>query len=183
LDQEPLSSLHLHDLESVIKLLKKKYPFIIIDPGASDLGLLQMIVTHSSTVVLLGGLDIPSLKGLTIMHQKITRWGCLPHQIKLVLNRFNAKNQLGVTAFEKNIGQKVAMMLPNQYALCIESVNTGKSLFQLDSRAELTRKIFELSQMLENAETSMTASTNQSGKFTNKIADLLSGGKGKKESS
>lgn len=152
MDQEPLGSKHLRELQSILMALKQKYKFLLIDSGTVDPGLLQQCLTHSDIILLVGCLDIPSLKGLTNIYQNLVKLDFMPEQIRIAVNRFNSKNQISINAFEKNINHPIACFLPNNYPLCSESVNTGKPLIELDAKSELVKKIGELAASVQNPE-------------------------------
>lgn len=149
-DQEPLNSGCLTELQTVFTLLKQTYDIVLVDGSHTDNTLLQLALMQSDLIFLIANLDVPSLKGLVHSVHKLTKLHYTHEQIKIVMNRTNSKNQLDIKEFEKKTRHAVACRLPNNYALCIEAINTGQSLHEIQAHAELTKKIGELAAMVKD---------------------------------
>ena len=143
-DQEPLSANCLTELQSIFALLRQSFDIVLIDGSHTDNTLLQLALMQSDLIFLIANLDVPSLKGLIFSLNKLTKLHYDHEKIKIVMNRTNSKNQLDVREFEKKAHHEVASRLPNNYALCIEAINTGRPLSEIQSHAELTKKIGDL---------------------------------------
>lgn len=143
-DQEPLSANCLTELQSIFALLRQSFDIVLIDGSHTDNTLLQLALMQSDLIFLVANLDVPSLKGLIFSLTKLTKLHYDLEKIKIVMNRTNSKNQLDVREFEEKAHHKVTCRLPNNYALCIEAINTGRPLGDIQSHAELTKKIAEL---------------------------------------
>ena len=153
-NQEPLNSGCLTELQSIFSLCRQIYDVLLIDPGHTDDTLLQLALMQSDLILLVGNCDVPSLKGLVFALNKLTKLNYDPNKIKVVINRFDAKNQLDTKEFEKKTKHLVACHLPNQYSLCIEAINNGLPVSKIQKNSNLARKISELSEMiLESAVT------------------------------
>jgi len=172
-DQEPLNFNHMSQFQSVLSLLRQACDITLIDAGQCDAALLHHALMQSDLILLLGNLDVPSLKGLAVAFGRLTRWGYDPERIKLVINRYNAKNQLDIKELEKAIKHPVACCLPNNYSLCIEAVNTGRPLSEIQEGSSLVKKIGELATLVEGSlnlagsREAVTAASRQSLPFLN----------------
>ncbi len=169
-NQEPLNSGCLTELQSILSLCRQAYDVLLIDPGHTDDTLLQLALMQSDLILLVGNSDVPSLKGLVFALNKLTKLNYDPNKIKVVINRFDAKNQLDTKDFEKKTKHPVACMLPNQYSLCIEAINNGLPISKLQKSSNLARKISELAEMI--LESAVTNNTWQRGtSSSNQIAN------------
>ncbi len=146
--QDPLTSHHLTEMQNILQLMKQDYDLVFIDTAHMDHLLLEYILAQTETVILVGNLDVPSLKGLVMELNKLTRLHFDPAKIKIVINRYNSKNQLDIRDFERKTNHVVACKLPNNYVACIESVNTGKPLNLFHAHSEIAKKIIELAQLI-----------------------------------
>ncbi len=160
LDQEALSVHYAREWESILQILKKNFDLIIIDSAHADESLLQHTLCQSDSILLMGNLDVPSLKGVLFGLTKLGRMHIEPERIKIIINRYNAKNQLDIKEFAKNAKHPVECKLPNNYSVCIESINTGKPVSLHQAGSDLGRKIKELADEimveLTKAETAKT---------------------------
>lgn len=163
-DQEPLNANCLTELQSIFALLRQSFDIVLIDGSHTDNTLLQLALMQSDLIFLVANLDVPSLKGLIFSLNKLTKLHFDLEKIKIVMNRTNSKNQLDVKEFEEKARHKVACRLPNNYALCIEAINTGQPLVDIHSHAELTKKIAELAALVwEGAKRDTLHGTSQAG--------------------
>lgn len=140
-NQESLSSQSLTEVQTILSLLKRQYDLIYIDPGHADHILRQFLIMHSDLILLVGCLNVPSLKGLVVELNHLQKQQYEGKRIKIIINRYNSKDQLDIHEFEKTANHKIDSKLPNQYSLCIESVNKGIPAAQLHARAELVKKM------------------------------------------
>jgi Flp pilus assembly CpaE family ATPase len=99
--------------------------------------------------LLLGNPDVPSLKGLVNLVKKLSSHHFDPEKIKVIINRFNSKNQIDVKEFERMSNHPIAAFLPNNFVLCNDAVNKGESIYQLNPKADLSKKIDELAEIIK----------------------------------
>lgn len=150
-DQEPLRPDCLPQVQAIINLLKQNYDFILIDAGHSETAVLNSILDLSDTIYLIGNLDVPSLKGLVSSFNRLLKMRFIPEKIQIVINRFNAKNRLDTKEFERQTKQSIAFKLPNDYALCIEAINTGRPISELQGSSSFVQKLDEIAAVLKKA--------------------------------
>lgn len=150
-NQEPPSIDSIHALKSIFSLLTSSYDYLFVDAGHMDAGLLQFVLSESDFIILLGNPDVPSIKGLVNLVQKLTNHQFDPQKIKVIINRDNSKNQIDSKEFEKITRHSVTTYIPNNYALCIESVNKGEPVFNVNDKGDVSKKILELAQLIHNS--------------------------------
>ncbi|OGW85896.1 MAG: hypothetical protein A3C35_06800 [Omnitrophica bacterium RIFCSPHIGHO2_02_FULL_46_11] len=160
-DQEPLNARCLTEIQTIFSLFKQTCDFLLVDAGHTDHALLQFALMQSDLIILVGNPDMPSLKGLVHTLGWLTKLQYDPMKIKVVINRYNAKNQLDTREFEKRTKHPIAGRLPNQYALCTEAINNGVTIHELQKNSGLAKSIFELAKMIQN---SVAGGTPQNGR-------------------
>ncbi len=148
---------HLASIEHILDLLKTHYETILIDAGHLDPTLLKYTLSTSDMVLLVGPPDIISLKGLIHTYGYFVNHGLSSDKIKLIINRHNSKNHIDIKDFEKTLNRKVDFRLPNQFGLCIDSVNKGTPLEEIQSHSEINKKINEIARMIQTKVASDTS--------------------------
>lgn len=171
-DQEPLNSGCLTELQEVLRLMKQTYDITLIDAGHTDYTILQLALMQSDLILLVGNPDLPSLKGLVLALTKLTKLNYAPEKIRVIINRSNSKNQLDTGDFEKKTHFQVACHLPNQYALCVQAINSGVPLADIQKSSNLVKKIEDLSEIIIAAVPveRVTAQPSRTKRLTVKIA-------------
>lgn len=150
LDQEPLSINNLKEWQLTLHFLKQSCDVVVIDSAHTDENLLHYTFAQSDAVLLMGNLDVPSLKGILFGINKLNRLQVDPERIKIIINRFNAKNQLDIREFLKSANHPVACKLSNNYNACIESVNTGHPLNYHYENSDVAKQIKQLATQLRH---------------------------------
>lgn len=147
-NQDPLTSDNLNVLKSILTLLKKSFDTILIDSSHLAPALLQYVMSDSDLIFLVGNPDVVSLKGLVGSFNKLQAMHYDTQKIKVLINRHNSKSQIDTDEFEKVTLHPIAGYLPNNFMLCIEAVNTGQPIFQIQEKSDLAKKISELAGLI-----------------------------------
>ena len=180
--QDQLDPSQIKELHFILNHLRRKYDLVLIDAGGAHSGIMELALMQSDLILLVGGLDIPSLKGLSAMYRRLIRLMYDADKIRIVINRCNAKHQIGLKEFEKKIEHAVDSSLINQFALCNESVNTGKPFSDLDATNELVQNINSLGKsIVEHFNITSTAApavaaANPTPKLVGKLTGFLKRG-------
>jgi len=147
--QQPLRSDSLRQVQSVISLLRQNNDVVLIDAGHSETGILNSVLELSDLIFLIGNLDVPSLKGLVSCFNQMVGLRFDAEKIKVIINRYDAKNRIDINEFQKKTKHPVACRLPINYALCIDAVNTGRPISEIQKNSSFARKLGELSLMIQ----------------------------------
>lgn len=93
-DQRLVDSEHASQVSMILELLKAHHDFTLIDAGRADGAMLHVIFETTDIVLLIGSLELLSLKGLFGMHNRLMNRFQDRNRIKVIINRYNAKCQL-----------------------------------------------------------------------------------------
>ncbi len=146
-DQTAVSSSDFVGLQNVFNHLQTMAGHVIVDLGGRDISLVQMVLSQADTAFLIGTLDVLSMKGMVGFFNKLRKMHFPLERVIVVINRFNAKNQLDIAKdFEKHTGHTIAFRLPNHYALCIQALNEGKLIEDVHAGSILGKGIDEIAQ-------------------------------------
>ena len=130
--------------------------YVVVDTPTSfddtTLGLLEA----ADDVLLVGSMDIPSVKNLKIGMQALDLVAIAGPKLRLVLNRANAQVKLDVREIEHVLGLKAAYPIPYDLAVPL-SINAGLPVVTHDPRSASARAFEHMAQ-------SLTGSSGDSGK-------------------
>lgn len=143
-DQDPPGPDHLNAFKSILTLLKSTCKVILIDASHLHPALLQYVLSESDLIYLMGNPDLVSLKGLITFFKKLKSLHFDSNKIKVIINRANSKSQIDAKEFEKITHHPIAYSLPNNYVLCVDAVNAGEPLNNIQEKTDLAKKLDEL---------------------------------------
>ncbi len=147
-DELPAEDQILTTVEATLALLKQQYNNILIDASHLRRATLDFVLCQSDQILLVGNPDVASLKGLVASYKKLRLIPIEAEKIKVIINRFNSKSHIDTREFEKKTDHAVAIRLPNNYLMCIEAVNAGRPLSDIQEKSDLAKKIAELAQTI-----------------------------------
>jgi pilus assembly protein CpaE len=98
------------------------------------------VIEASDEVLLVGSMDIPSIKNLKIGMQTLDLQAIAGPKLKLVLNHANAKVKLDVKEIERVLGLPANFAIPDDIAVPI-SVNAGHPVIVDDPKAPVSRAL------------------------------------------
>lgn len=115
------------DIGKLLDLLMRVYDYVLVDTsGAFDDHALTAL-DRTDTLVLVGTLDIPALKGLKLATQTLELLNFPRERWKFVLNRADAKVGLSVDEYESTLGLKADCSLVSSREV-LTAVNRGEPL-------------------------------------------------------
>ncbi len=111
-------------LVEILRLLRTFAAYVIVDTPAHFTDVVLSILDESDDVVLVAGMDIPSIKNVKIGLQTLRLLDMSADKLKLVLNRANAKVKLDVSEVERTLQLKADSLIPSDIVMP-RSVNKG----------------------------------------------------------
>ena len=105
------------------------------------------LIEASDDVLLVGSMDIPSIKNLKIGMQTLDLQAIAGPKLKLVLNHANAKVKLDVKEIERVLGIRADFPVPEDIAVPI-SVNAGRPVIVDDPKAPVSRALDRIAESL-----------------------------------
>lgn len=115
------------DIGTLLDLLAKMYEFVVVDTsGVFDDHALTAL-DRTDTLVLVGTLDIPALKGLKLATQTLDLLSFPREKWRFVLNRADAKVGLSAEEYESTLGVKADCKLESSREV-LTAVNRGEPL-------------------------------------------------------
>ncbi len=130
-------------VKAILELLPAMFPLTIVDgpPLFTD----QMLVAldASDDIILVGSMDVPSIKNLKLAISTISQLGHPRDQLKIVLNRADSKVGLRTNEVEKSLGVEIDVQIPSSRDVPL-SINQGTPLAMSRPRSPVVQAIAEL---------------------------------------
>lgn len=112
------------DMHRIVELLRSFCSFVVVDTPTQFSDVALHLIEESDDLVLVAGMDVPSIKNMKIGLQTLKLLGTPSSKLRLVLNRANAKVGLDVAEVEKTLHLRAEALLPSDI-LVPQSVNKG----------------------------------------------------------
>jgi pilus assembly protein CpaE len=127
----------------ILALLRATYPLTIIDGPALFTDQLLAALDSSDQVVLVGSMDVPSIKNLRLAINTLQQLGHPRERLKLVLNRADSKVGLRPQEVEKSLGAEIDVQIPSSRDVPL-SINQGMPMALNRGRSPVVTAIEEL---------------------------------------
>jgi pilus assembly protein CpaE len=115
------------DVGKLLDLLVRVYDYVVVDTSGVFDELALTSLDRTDTLVLVGTLDIPALKGLKLATQTLDLLNFPREKWQFVLNRADAKVGLSTEEFESTLGLKSSCTLVSSREV-LAAVNRGEPL-------------------------------------------------------
>jgi pilus assembly protein CpaE len=127
----------------ILGLLKGSTPLTIVDGPSSFTDQLLAAIDQSDLIILVGSMDVPSIKNLRLAMNTLGQLGIPREQLKIVLNRADSKVGLRSVDVEKSLGTQIDVMIPSSRDVPL-SINQGAPLAVSRPRSPVVGAIREL---------------------------------------
>lgn len=125
---------------SLLEMLKGMFDVVVVDTSGMFDDYVLPALDHSEVVVLVGTLDIPSLKSLKLAVGTLDLLNLSRERWRLVLNRADAKVGLSTSEFEETIGLKADISLPSSRDV-LTAVNRGETIVRANRGHQVSKAL------------------------------------------
>ncbi|MEN6324929.1 MAG: response regulator [Syntrophomonas sp.] len=129
-------------VDKILKAFKERYNYTFIDTPASIDEITLTALEKSDKIILLGALDIPTIKNIKKGLDILKSLSLLPKAI-LVLNRSSGVAGIEPRDFEKAMNMKIQGYIPSEGKMVVASVNEGIPFVQMNPKAAVSKSIFD----------------------------------------
>jgi pilus assembly protein CpaE len=140
IESMPADALLPGEMVSICAAMQAVAGHVVIDLPSVFNDYVLAVIEASDDVLLVGSMDIPSIKNLKIGMQQLDLQAVAGPKLKLVLNHANAKVKLDVKEIERVLGMSANFPIPDDLAVPI-SVNAGRPVVVDDPKAPVTRAL------------------------------------------
>lgn len=142
----PLEALSPETVDRILTLARRRYRYVVVDMPVALARWAETVLHKADHILLVTEVNVPALKAArrlldTIRSERVTH-----APITIVANRYSNKapnNRLSIRQAAKALDRDIAVVLPNDYQLVMESLDHGVPLSVLRPGARLTGAISE----------------------------------------
>jgi pilus assembly protein CpaE len=127
-----------------LALARVRYPYIVMDLDQDFAEPQVEALWQSDVIVLVMRLDYTSVRNTRRVLDNFLKLGLGVDRVRVVVNNYGQRRQLGVAQAEAALGMKIAHYIPNDPAVVNQAVNKGVPLVLQFPRAKVSRRIQEL---------------------------------------
>jgi pilus assembly protein CpaE len=147
-DFKEQDSISLDALDKIFGLLRSSYKWIIVDLSHWLDDLFLKVLGEADQVILLTALTVPDLRNLGNLWPILRDWQLLKDKVKLVVNRHQKGDGLGLRNLDQVLKEPVFATLPSDHETVVEAINRGVPLGKVAPNSKLWLAIKGLAQKL-----------------------------------
>lgn len=142
----PLDALPPETIDKILALARRRYSFVVVDMPAALARWSETTLHKADHIFLVTQVNVPALRATrrlldTLRDEHVTR-----APITIVANRVSSKsgaNRLPIQQAARALDREIGVVLPNDYNLVMESLDTGIPLSTLKPNSRLAKAIGE----------------------------------------
>ena len=138
-------------LARLLEVARESYDVIVVDTSPFFHGPMLATLDRTDELLLLCGLDVPTLKNVRLSLQTLELLSFPPSRIKLVLNRANSKVGMKPKEVEAALEREIAFEIPSDRIVPL-AVNRGNPAVLSDSEADSSRAVRSMAKGLVAAQ-------------------------------
>ncbi|EMB9234514.1 AAA family ATPase [Vibrio alginolyticus] len=138
-------------VSKLLPILRQFYSHIIVDLSHGVEHVYQQIVSPATHVFLILQQNVTSVKhAVSYIRSLELDYGLSSHQVELIVNRFEKKSTISLKDIENAVSGHAIHLVPNNFAIAIESANLGNPIVQSKKNSALKASLAEISHLLES---------------------------------
>ncbi|MBI1977626.1 MAG: AAA family ATPase [Candidatus Omnitrophica bacterium] len=153
-DVEVVTSSHTAE---IFQFLKGMFRYVITDVGHEFSRTSISFLDIADLILLVTTPDVLSLVNTRNAVDTFKQLGYSPDKIKLVLNRARMKGEIDPSLIKKNFAMEIFCELADDPITCLNAINQGKVLSELDKNAGVSKGVQRLGQLVSELQKKGTA--------------------------
>ena len=125
-------------LMQMLDVLQETYDFVVVDTASMLDELILSLIEKADDVLMIVDMDLPSLKNAKLALETLRLLKFSTSNVKLVMNRSNAKNKLNNKEIEAALKMEIAASVPSD-ASVPNSVNEGRPVVETDPKGKVAK--------------------------------------------
>jgi pilus assembly protein CpaE len=138
-------------LARLLEVARESYDVIVVDTSPFFHGPMLATLDRTDELLLVCGLDVPTLKNVRLSLQTLELLSFPPDRIKLVLNRANSKVGMKPKEVEAALEREIAFEIPSDRSVPL-AVNRGNPAVLSDAKCEFSRAVRAMAKELVAAQ-------------------------------
>jgi pilus assembly protein CpaE len=155
-----VSDVRPEHLESIVRIAKNYYDFIIIDLGRQIDALTVKAMDLSDDVYPVVQLILPYIRDAKHLLDMFKSLGYSQNKVKFIVNRYEKNNKLKLEDLHNALNISHSFTIPNEYDVVTESVNQGVPVVRLAPNGAVSKALKEVCEKVTDTQ------LNEKGFFT-----------------
>ncbi len=143
-DVSQLVELPVETWRLLLTQLAELFPYVIVDTAAVTDGVLSEVLTLADDIVVVTGPDLAGLRSAVVLLQTLDDAETVHARTHVVLNRAGVRGGVGEAACAKQLGEPIAVAVPDDVALATFALNRGVPFVLSHPRSIVSRKVQDL---------------------------------------
>jgi pilus assembly protein CpaE len=111
---------------ALLEFASRKYKYTVLDVARSDFSMLDAL-DPATAIIIVTNQEVSALRSAAHVAETMRqRYGA--HRIHVVINRFDKSSVVGTEDIARVVGEPVKYLIPSDYRLAVEAVNTGRPI-------------------------------------------------------
>jgi len=132
-------------VKPLLSMLQGEYDYIIIDTSSTLNELVVSVLDSTHIIFLISKCNLPALRNAQRVLHGFEGLGYSAGRIRLLLNRYQKGQDIGIKEVEKTLGFQVFWSIPNDYKSLIRSIQAGDPLTLQTSSIPIAKSFYDLS--------------------------------------
>lgn len=133
------------DMTRIVEILRSFCAYVVVDTPAQFNDVVISLIEQADDVIMVAGLDIPSIKNTKLGLQTLRLLEVDEERISLLINRADTKVQLDVAEVERTLNLRAGALIPSDIVVP-QSVNKGVPVVLDAPRSEVARAFEQLAE-------------------------------------
>jgi len=144
------ASITVEDINKMFQVLKSFMDYIIVDLGDGFSEKTAAAFDIADNIFLILQQSVPSVKSAKKLIDLFYNVGYKEDKVKIIINRYEEKNLIGLHDIEKLISQKIYGSIANDYFPASDAVNRGELIARHHSGSRIDQDISALASRITN---------------------------------
>lgn len=134
---EHSESITPQQIESLFKVLRKVFPYIIVDMSSNIDPNSLKILDCSDLILFTTIVNIPAIRNAQRCLNLFRSRHYPNDKVKVIINRFMENDEITVEDIETTLGEKIYWKIPNNYFSIMESINKGVTVSEVNTNSNI----------------------------------------------
>lgn len=127
-------------LLQILKTMKDHFDFIVVDAGMYHDETVFRIQAMAEVIFLVSTLNLPCIINVKRLKDTLrNHCGETEGKIRVIANRYEKKAQINLAEASKIVGYDITDTIPNDYALTMKAINSGKVLAEVGKNSSVAK--------------------------------------------
>lgn len=141
---EQSESITPQEIEKLFSILKKVFPYIVIDMSSNIDPNTLKILDKSDYILFTTIINMPAIRNAQRCINLFNSRRYSNNKVKIIINRYMENDEINTDDIESTLGQKIYWKIPNNYFSIMESINKGLPVNKINPNSNIAESFKEL---------------------------------------